>query len=375
MKKSTAKSNALTSSERTDAILEKFGELLIQKLNSIGSDFKKPWFNVKSSGMPQNLTGRQYNNQNAIMLFFMCDLMNFNTPVFLTFNQAKEEGLMIRKGSVSFPVYLTMPVSAYHINNGEVIGMPEYNKLTEREQLQYRLKYGHKSFNVFNLDQTNIAETNPAKWQTILNKFTPIVTVNTTGYKHTAIDSILQEQSWVCPINVRTSDQAYYNMGNDSITMPKQEQFIDGQSFYISLLHEMAHSTGTKSRLDRKGFYDSDTLNYGREELVAELTAALSGIQTGLYATIQDNNLKYLKKWCENIKEDPRFIMTVLSDVNQAQKFIIEKLGAELQPELYNAAISDVKVAPQKSESLKSIERTLTQDRAKSTSRIGQQVR
>ena len=60
-------------------------------------------------------------------------------------------------------------------------------------------------------------------------------------------------------------------------TLPLKSQFKDGESFYGTKLHEMGHSTCVKNRLNRKGFYENDKFNYGREELVAELISALSG--------------------------------------------------------------------------------------------------
>lgn len=348
--KSKYEHNTVKPSGGVDAILEQFGTMLVQKLESIDSNYKQPWFNVGGCGAPQNINGRHYNNQNAVILLFLCEFNEYKTPVFLTFNQAKEEGVKINKGSSSFPVFLTIPVKAYDRVTGDEIEISEYNKLSEERKCNYKVIYGHKSFRVFNLDQTNIAEVKPEKWQAILNKFTPSMINTSDQYKNPILDKMLQERSWVCPIQVKESNQAAYSLTNDYIVLPKQEQFIKGESFYTTLLHEMAHSTGTKGRLDRAGFYERDKHNYGREELVAELTAALSGIRVGVSANIMEENLKYIKKWCENIKEDPKFIMTVLSDVNRAQKFVETELGIVRVEELV-PIVNDVKVSSTYSES------------------------
>ena len=78
---------------------------------------------------------------------------------------------------------------------------------------------------------------------------------------------------------------------------------------------------------------------YGREELVAELSGALSGVMFGVSSTIQENNIAYLKAWIENIKEEPKFLLSVLGDTTKAVGYISDRLGVNAgEEELPQAA-------------------------------------
>ena len=89
------------------------------------------------------------------------------------------------------------------------------------------------------------------------------------------IDAMIENNAWVCPIRPEQQDRAYYSVSKDHIVVPTKEQFVDGESFYGTLLHEMTHSTGASSRLGRLKACTFGDDNYAREELVAELGSAL----------------------------------------------------------------------------------------------------
>ena len=74
-----------------DKNAEKFVNLMVEKIESLSMNWQKPWFskvNSKQNFLPQNLTGRTYSGGNAFLLYFLCEKYNYQTPVFLTFNQA-----------------------------------------------------------------------------------------------------------------------------------------------------------------------------------------------------------------------------------------------------------------------------------------------
>lgn len=314
-----------------DKNAERFVDLVVEKIESLTIDWSKPWFpkpNSAQNFLPQNLSGRVYSGGNAFLLFFLCEKYNYQCPIFLTFKQAQEEGIHILKGAKSFPVYYPL-FCAYHCDTNERISFDEYKKLTKAEQQEYRLSYYNQYYAVFNLDQTNFSEIYPDRWDALKDKFkisNDTLTSQEGMYENIILDDMLSKQNWVCSINSVSSNSAYYSISSDNIILPLKSQFKDGQSFYCTELHEMAHSTGIKKRLNRKGFYDDDTVNYGREELVAELTAALTALYFGISATIREENAAYLKGWCKRIKEEPKFLFTVLSDAIKATKFIADEL-------------------------------------------------
>ena len=320
-----------------DKNAEKFVNLMVEKIESLSMNWQKPWFskvNSKQNFLPQNLTGRTYSGGNAFLLYFLCEKYNYQTPVFLTFNQARNEGINVLKGAAAFPVYYTL-FCAYHRQTNEKISYDEYKKLSEEEQKEYRLAAYTKYFQVFNLDQTNFAEKYPNRWDILKAKFSGEEQPQEEKemYVNPILDEMNKNQNWVCPIQTVSSDSAFYSISNDSITLPLKSQFKDGESFYGTELHEMGHSTGVKNRLNRKGFYENDKFNYGREELVAELISALSGVYLGISVTVREENAAYLKSWCKAIKEEPKFLFTVLADAIKGSKFIAQHLNIRLDVE------------------------------------------
>ena len=88
-----------------DTIAPRLTELVIKKIEMLTGDWQKPCIADMTHGLPRNLRGTPYRAGNVLMLLFLSEIMGYRTPVFMTFRQAKEEGLNIRKGSDAFPVY------------------------------------------------------------------------------------------------------------------------------------------------------------------------------------------------------------------------------------------------------------------------------
>lgn len=131
---------------------------------------------------------------------------------------------------------------------------------------------------------------------------------------------------WYCRIEVRESDSAFYRPSADVIVSPLKTQFPKGADYYSTLLHEVAHSTGHPSRLNRdmSGFFGSPS--YAREELIAEMTAALCGIRFGLATTPQQENAAHLASWLRGLKEKPEYLFEILIDANKAATMIADRV-------------------------------------------------
>jgi antirestriction protein ArdC len=216
-----------------------------------------------------------------------------------------------------------------------------------------------KDHNVFNIQQTTFPEKKPEEWISLKQKFAvPEINDDYGMYKSPELDRMLNEHSWICPVNIKEGNRAFYAPGVDEVTVPLKAQFKDGESFYTTLLHEMAHSTGTESRLNReKGGYFGDA-KYAREELVAELTSAVCSQSLGISSHIREENAKYLKSWLEALNKEPKFILTILSDVNKASQMINEavleqekSLKTEQQPHNQKTQIQNLELINRKFDS------------------------
>lgn len=316
-----------------------FAALMVEKIESLSADWKQPWFNVgrmtTADYLPQNITKRHYYGGNAFLLYILCELRSFTTPVFLTFLQAQSEGIKIRKGAKSFPVYYLLFL-VFHRVTGEQISFEAYKKMSQAEQEKYYVLNRMKFYRVFNLDQTNFSEVYPGRWDDYKNKFTVKAEPrpeNPQLYAHPLIDEMLKLNKWVCPIHLKEQNRAFYSPGDDYIQLPLKSQFFEGEAFYATLLHEMAHSTGHVSRLNRPMITTFGTPEYAKEELIAELSSALCGMFLGVNLGIREENAAYLKGWITTIKQEPKFLFAVLSDAMKAVKFICDVLGVRLEAE------------------------------------------
>jgi len=310
----------------------RFTQIMIRRVQEINENWEKPWFPVlKKDFLPQNITGRRYSGGNIIMLLFYMMFTDFKTPVFLTFKQAKERDVLVRKGAVSFPVY-HFSYTYCNSNTKERISEAEYKRLSESEQNDYYVLPVAKYFDVFNLDQTNFAEKYPDRWNEILSRFEGTVILNNDEnmFSFPLLDDVFNNNTWVCPIELIKSNRAYYSPLKDHIVLPLKEQFKRGQAFYSTALHEMTHSTGSQKRLKRIKASSKGSEDYAREELVAELSAALAGYYMGIETYIDKENATYLKYWIKQLNEEPDFLLDVLSDVVRAVNYILEKIHFEL---------------------------------------------
>lgn len=314
--------------KRLEKTAEKFTNLMIKRITEVGKDWTKPWLTVKRKDyLPRNITGRFYSGGNTLMLLIYSMYYDFRTPVFLTFLQANNLGIRINKGAQSFPVY-HIAWMYYNPQLQERISIERYENLPDGDKEGYYIIMTPKCYDVFNLDQTDYNEKYPDEWSELLSYHEESVQNENGGnYDNTLLDTIISNRLWVCPINQKLSNRAYYSPSEDKIILPYKAQFPDGKAFYGTALHEMAHSTGHEDRLKRlKKGAAKGTADYAQEELVAELSAALMGFYLGIETSIREDHAVYLKNWLDALNKDNSFLMDVLTDVIQAVKYICTQI-------------------------------------------------
>lgn len=172
------------------------------------------------------------------MLLFLSEIMGYRTPVFMTFRQAKEEGLNIRKGSDAFPVYF-WKMYVRHKETRKKIESAEYYRLPKEQQKHYDLIPVMRYYPVFNLDQTDMQERQPERYAQLTAKTEP--KDYSDGLACGPMDRMLERQSWLCPILLKAGDRASYSLTFDRIVCPEKRQFPEGAAFYTTLLHEIAY--------------------------------------------------------------------------------------------------------------------------------------
>lgn len=325
-KENTIESNAL----------ELFADMLIKKIETINKDWKQPWFTEGySNGYPRNIAGREYNGMNAFMLMMLCEDKGWKNPIFATFNKIsylnlqnkkeKKPQVSICKGEKGFPVFLTC-FTYMNKETKEKISFEEYEQCEDKDSYS---RHSHtKVYHVWNIEQTNLEEARPDLYAKIVGAPQEIVQTDLDNqFTLAKVDAMIEEQGWICPIETIYQNEAYYSISKDKITLPTITQFKDNESFYGTLFHEMTHSTGSEKYLNRlkpgSGFGSKE---YAKEELVAEMGAALVAYRYGISKYVKEDSAAYLKSWLKTLREEPTFIKSVLYDVKKATAIIIDHI-------------------------------------------------
>lgn len=340
-------SAAATKENAQDKALNRFADMMIEKIESMQNDWKKPWFTEGMMTWPMNLSGRRYNGMNSLMLLMHCEKQGYKLPVFATFDRVmglnfkrnasgsqpvvdadgnKRPMVSVRKGEKSFPVFITTftVVDA----DGNKIPYDDYKQMSEERRAEYNVFPKLQVYQVFNIDQTNMKEARPEIYEKLEKELMPGKPMTTSEmFSFEPMDRMIAEQKWICPINLQHGDDCYFSLSKQVIVCPEKSQFIDGESFYGNLWHEMSHSTTMKlNRIEKGGHWGDEA--YAREELVAELTAALVGQYYGVDKHLKEDSAAYLKSWLKSLKQDASFIKTVLLDVKRSAAIITKELDA-----------------------------------------------
>lgn len=332
-----------------DKALDLFADMMIERIQSLsGKDgWKKPWFTEGTLQWPKNLNGREYNGMNAMMLLLHCEKEGYKIPRFCTFDriqlfnkagkkdEEQKPRVSVLKGEHSFPVMLTT-FTVVNKETKEHINWEDYKMLSQEDREKYNVYPKLQTYHVFNVTQTNLKEVRPEFWEKLEQEYSMPKVEKDEQYAFEPVDRMIADNRWICPIKPMFGDSAYFSISKNEIVMPEKRQFKDGESFYSNLFHEMGHSTGAEGQLDRIKPATFGSAEYAREELVAELTAALTAQRYGMTKHLKGDSAAYLKSWLDSLKESPQFIKTTLLDVKKATSMLtqhIDKIAMEIDQE------------------------------------------
>lgn len=264
---------------------------IIQQMEQGILPWAKPWGGI-TGGAYSGTTGKPYSLLNQMLL---------NEPgAYYTFNQIHKLGGSVRKGEKSQMVvfWKQIPVMEQNSQTGEI-----------KESLIPMLRY----YNVFHIDQCEgIIHTKVTEEQ-----------LHTDEDADSIISAYL-DRSGVALIQ-RVGDEAYYSPSRDCVVLPIPEQFKSMEERYSTAFHELAHSTGHHSRLDRlRATAHFGNESYSKEELVAEITATALMNYTGLETkgTFR-NSTAYIQSWLTALRNDKRLIVTASGAATKAFEYII----------------------------------------------------
>ena len=334
--------------------LERFTDLLIERLHTIQADWKQPWISENATKAPRNLSNRPYNGSNSLILSLVMGKNNYDMPHWVTFDRIaalnfvkntdgtrsptidadgnKLPMVTVNKGEKSTPVFITT-YSVVDKETKERIKWEDYKQLTDEEKAKYNVFPKMQVFNVFSVCQTNLKEARPELWKK-LSMQVSLDQSNSTdkGVVQPALDAIIKQNGWVCPIKEVHGDNCYYSISKDEIVVAERCQFQDAESFVSTVYHECAHSLGSEGRLNRLKPGNSFTSQcYATEELVAELSAAVTCAHFGMTKPVKNDSLPYLKSWLDSMSQSPEYLKTVLNDVKKTTGIMIQRIDSVSQ--------------------------------------------
>lgn len=265
---------------------------VVQMLEEGRVPWRKPW---RPGAAHRSIAGHVYRGVNVFLLSMEAQVNGYSSPFWITFKQAKERGGSVKKGEQSTIVVFWKRLKITEDGEDKIIPLLRY-------------------YRVFNVEQTEGCNLPAAveNW-----KPEPVVGLADA-------DRILNHYlgSGGPRFTESDTDEAYYVPARDAITVPSKGRYSNVEEFYSTAFHEVGHSTGHESRLNR---YISNAFGghaYGLEELAAEMTATMLCGEAGIESTME-NSAAYLASWITTIKEDPRVLVRAAGQAQRAADLVL----------------------------------------------------
>ena len=308
-----------------DSLAEKYAAIFVQSFSAIdASVWSEPWLRCGTAPQ-QNISGDVYNGGNKFSTMLRAGLRGFSTNVWGTFLQWKEMGVGVRKGETSVPVsFFDLYVRDRETRSRVDMSVSEYHALSADEQALYEVRTNVYNYNVFNADQTDMADLFPDAYEAVVRASAP---ADHSEDIARVDDLVSRLSSWVCPIAVVPGKAPSYHIPLGVVYTPPKEEYKTNRDYYVSFFRSLAHSTGAKGVLDRPSLTDTSMEGCAREELICEFAAALVCNRVGLDATLSRDNMQYMKLWTGRMGKEPKVIYSVIRDAVKASEKIISALG------------------------------------------------
>jgi antirestriction protein ArdC len=279
-----------TDNNKRGSVYDQITERIVAMLEKGTVPWRKPW--QAKSGFPRNLvSGKPYRGINV----FLLHALSYESPFWLTFKQAQELGGNVRKGEKACPVVFWKQLEVEDKTTGETEKVP-----------MLRFNY------VFNVAQCDGLKNIPA----------PVETPATVSTKPEAILENMPHR----PAIKHGMTKAFYSPSEDYVGLPNRDRFDSEAGFFATAYHEIVHSTGHASRLNRPTLTESQGFGsnpYCKEELIAEMGAAFLCGQAGIAESTIENSAAYVQNWLEQLQNDKKLIVQAAAQAQKAADFIL----------------------------------------------------
>jgi antirestriction protein ArdC len=263
-----------------------------------------PWNQV---GLPKNITSNiTYRGWNLFLLNFHSMIKGYPTPYYITYKQAQKLNGTIKKGEKGVRIIYWAKVT---LKNQEEQSQQAVDDIAKPKTIMVP-----KVYTVFNTAQTEGIEF-PAFEPESRSEIEIIE----------ACENVIAEMP-NRPTIRKNGSNAYYQPSTDTVVVPSLKRCKSNEAYYSTLFHELAHSTGHASRLNRKELLEADgfgTATYAKEELTAEMTAAFLSAITGIGQATIDNSAAYIESWLKALKNDKTLVIKAAAQAQRAADYIM----------------------------------------------------
>jgi antirestriction protein ArdC len=278
-------------------VYEQVTERIIAQLEAGVIPWRKEWKSTGHSHLPVNYTTKKpYRGINVLLLMSAC----FDDSRFLTYKQAQSIGAQVRKGEKGIQIVFWSTFDGKEKETDDARKIPFL-----------------RTYTVFHVSQ---CDGIPADLPFDAPIFEPIPAAQLLADNYLTREHIELKHG---------GDRAFYSPALDYVQMPSRESFASPDAYYSTLFHEMGHSTGHPSRLDReksKGGNAFGSELYSKEELVAEFTAAYLCADTGISnALVEANHAAYIQSWLRALKNDKNLLVSAAQKAQHAADRIADR--------------------------------------------------
>jgi len=286
------------------SIYDRVTNKIVADLEQGVRSWARPWTGGNPDGFsrPLRWEGTPYSGINVLILWEQQIDKGYDSPYWMTFNQAMQLGGCVRKGEKATQVVYA-------------------NKIVRQDEADAEKTKRISFLKTYNVFSANQCESLPAKYQLQVVSLPKAERVDIAEQFVQAAGALVRHGG----------NNAYYSRSTDHIQMPHREVFNDKESYVATVCHELTHWTGNEKRLNRefgKRFGDE---KYSAEELVAELGAAFLCADLQITPEVRDDHAQYIGHWLRILKGDSRAIFTAASAASKAAEYL-HGLGQPTRP-------------------------------------------
>ncbi len=349
--KSSATGSTKNKKSQQDQVLDRLFDFFSKPKGekpSSDSDVEVSFYRSTLNALPINFFGNEYNGINIIMLLEAQQNSATKIPIYCTFKQASE---LLEKHKDQLPpksddfdpnkplkgIKLENVVVKYlenYAKDGEKISKVQFEKLTkgmsfsEMKDKGFEAKRGLRTYRVFPIEK--VKHLLPQSYIDELPYFAKQeVLANQTMSEAEQDSAFVQNAELIIdamgvPVIEKDEDRAYYSVKEDHIVIPPRDKFKSDKARFAVILHELSHSTGHPTRLDRKLDNPFGSQAYAKEELIAETATLFMCLDQGLETF--NSHAAYLESWTQQFADQKKALLSVCKQAKEAQNYITEKV-------------------------------------------------